>query len=177
MTTKYTDLQDGGRFDMDVEFICRRPVDLESGQCYRLLVADQAGTEFDIFTTPKHGRPIDLKTGATHHVRGCIGVNPSAPAIDPSETCPQCGDPLRPGRVLDAVDEVTRAAVGQLDLDRPFGLLDETGYIGRFEPSQVPPDDEGQVTSTPRPPRPSESTDPLVPDFVCSGCGSHLYSL
>ena len=126
MNTRHTDITEGVHLDIEVEFLTRRVVHRGDEPVHRLLVADSRGTQFAVLTTPDCDTPVGLQAGETYRLYGLLGADPGAGSepIDNGMDCPTCGAPLRPERVLDAVDNTVSEAADQLGLAEPFGVMD-----------------------------------------------------
>jgi Ca-activated chloride channel family protein len=164
MDTTYTDLKEGRRVDMTVEFVTRRVINCGDHTVYRLLVADGSGTQFQVLTTPDTEPPVGLRIGGTYRVTGLLGADPELPEDRHGRECPSCGGVLRPGAVLDAVDPVVGQAADRLGLDGRFGILDDrtsvrqTGRDRQSADNWTPMTDHGVDT----------------PELVCVDCGQTL---
>lgn len=165
MDTTYTDLRPGERFDIDVEFITKRAVDCEGTKITRLLVTDQAGTQFAVLITPDGDSLPFLETGTTYRISGLLGSRPIDSAQGSAEECPDCGEQLRVGRAVDTAGASVAVAASQLDIDEPFGIIDATSVV------QLTADDAG-VTDDWTPMRDEQPVE--LPDYVCDACGRHI---
>ncbi len=125
MRATYTDLRDGERFGITVEFISRRPLGGRHRHVGRLLVEDTTGEQFVVLSTPGEGRLFGLESGEQYRLSGLLGVTPGASSS--TEECPGCGARLGPSAAADAIREATEA----LGLDRSFGVVDDRTSVGR----------------------------------------------
>jgi Ca-activated chloride channel family protein len=165
MDRMYAELRPGARFDIDVEFITKRPIDCGGTTVTRLLVTDQAGEQFAVLVAPDRASLPYLETGATYRLSGLLGAQPVDSARGSAEECPDCGGPLRVGRVVDTAGSAVAAAASQLGVDEPFGIVDATTVV------QTIADDADDVDDW-TPMRDEQVVEP--PDFVCDACGSHI---
>ncbi|MFT4889946.1 MAG: Ca-activated chloride channel family protein [Halobacteriales archaeon] len=165
MGRTFTDLGDGTRIDITVEFISRRPIECDGQRVYRLLVADRTGTRFTVLATPDSHSPVGLKTGARHRISGLLGATQPDPGSDAPAECPHCGGRLRTGGTVDAVDPAVASAAVELDLDEAFGIVDQRTTIRRVR------DDEDVVDDW----SPMREDSPVSPpDYVCGSCQRHV---
>ena len=125
MCATYTDLRDGERFEITVEFISRRPL-ARHRQVGRLLVEDGSGKQFVVLSAPGSGRLSGLGSAKQYQLSGLLGVTPTQ-AGSPPEPCPSCGVQLVPSVAADAVREAAEA----LGLDRVFGVVDDCTSVRR----------------------------------------------
>lgn len=143
MNTIHTDLNEGVHLDIEVEFLTRRVVRRGDEPVHRLLVADSRGTQFAVLTTPDCDMPVGLRAGETYRLYGLLGADPGAdnePTGDGMD-CPTCGSPLRPERVLDAVDSAVSEAADQLGLEEPFGIIDNRTCLRESTAETTPAED------------------------------------
>lgn len=165
MDTTHADIREGNRLDITVEFITRRAVDCANGNVHRLLVADSSGQQFAVLTAPDSESSVGLRSGARYRLSALLGADPAGPVESVDAECSICGSPLRPGRVLDAVDPVVGRAASELDLDERFGIIDASASIRPVSEQSVAVDDW----------TPSPVDDPVeVPDNVCVSCGRQV---
>jgi Ca-activated chloride channel family protein len=165
MDSTYADLRPGARSEIDVEFITKRPIHQGGETVTRLLVSDQAGTQFPVLVTPDQ-RPLPfLKTGATYRISELLGAQPVDSAPVTSEPCPDCGGDLRAGNTVDTVDAAVVAATSHLGIDQPFGIIDGTTSV-------QPRADDADVVDDWTPMRDEQAVEP--PNFVCNACGRHI---
>jgi len=185
----HTDITDGTRVDVTVEFLSRRPVDCQGERVTRLLVADADGTHFPVLVTPESESYPDLETGETYFLSGLLGADPvrepgdetpeTPDTPDTSEThdspdCPTCGAPLRRGRAIDAAGQVVRMAASHLGIEDTLGILDERASLSPVSGG----DDEGIDDWRPMRNRsgrrgPGERR-VTGPDFVCDSCAREV---
>ncbi len=165
MDTTHANIEDEKRHDIAVEFITRRTIDCDGEHVHRLLVADQSGKQFTILVTPDSEALLSLKTGATHRISGLLGAAPVTAADDIKAECPDCGEQLRSGQVVDAAGVAATQAASRLSLDEPFGIIDARATVRRVRDDRslvddwAPMDDDRSVTP---------------PDYVCESCGCHV---
>ncbi|MFC7233425.1 VWA domain-containing protein [Saliphagus sp. GCM10025308] len=165
MDTRYADIADGKRLDIEVEFITRRVVECDGKRVHRLLVVDTSGKQFTVLTTPDSEPLLDLKTGGTHRLTDLLGASPITTSENIDSECPTCDGALRPGQVVDTAGSVVTQAASQFSIDEPFGILDARATIRRVHGSSgrvndwTPMDTEGQVAP---------------PDYVCESCGRYV---
>ena len=155
----YTDLTEGVRLDITVEFISKRTVQTETGAVTRLLVADAEGRKFRILTAPNCGKFVGFKTGHQYRLSNLVGAVPEASTVD--AFCPGCDAQLRAGTVLDVVSPALRTAVSELALSEPFAIADgETTVENRDTDAKEPVDDW----------QPMRSETVETPAAVCEHC-------
>ncbi|MFD1599844.1 vWA domain-containing protein [Halobellus rarus] len=160
MNTTHTDLTEGARADITVEFLTRRTTRGEN-RVHRLLVEDEDDTRFAILVDPNSGLLPGLKTGRTYRFSGLLASAPAATNGGTEEECPGCGGELRRGTVADAIDPEITEAAAELGVDQRFGIVDEhtTTRRGREHVDRV---DDWQ---------PMTDDDAVVaPDYVCPSC-------
>jgi Ca-activated chloride channel family protein len=164
MGTTYTHIEEGARLDITVEFITRRAVECEDGRMHRLVVSDEADTQFTVLATPDSDRPVDLKTGGEYRLSGLLGATPVTSQAT-GEECPACGGPVRPRQAVDIVDSNVAAVTAELELDEPFGILDAQASMRGTEGDETVVDDWVPMQEK----QPAER-----PEYVCESCGRHL---
>ncbi|ERH09092.1 MAG: uncharacterized protein containing a von Willebrand factor type A (vWA) domain protein [halophilic archaeon J07HX64] len=161
MDTTYTDICERIRLDSPVKFITRRPLGRGDRQVERLVVADTAGRQFEVLTTPDSDPTVGLRSGDRYHISSLLCADPDGAAGTVDRECPGCGGSLRRGRVLDTVDPAVADAISQLGLDEPFGILDSEAAIRSVRAESTPVDDW----------IPAGDSVVGFPDCVCRGCG------
>jgi Ca-activated chloride channel family protein len=166
MDTTYTDIRDGHRLDITVEFVTRRSIDCEDERVHRLLVADRTGTQFAVLVAPGSDALLDLQTGATYRVTGLLGTEPVTQSDEAVGECPDCGGQLRRGGALDTVDDAIADAASRLRLQDPVGIVDGETTVRRDRQPDVVDD------WTPMDGDERERVD--VPESVCESCGRHV---
>lgn len=164
MHTTYTDVCERIRLDSLVEFITRRSLGCGDRRVERLVVADAAGRQFEVLTTPDGNPPVGLRSGDRYHISSLLCADPDGTARTVDRECPDCGGSFRRGRVLDTVDPAVADAVAQLGLDEPFGILDSETAIHDLRVESTPVDDW------------TAAGDDVVglPDCVCRDCGRRI---
>jgi Ca-activated chloride channel family protein len=165
MDGSYADVRTGARLEIDVEFITKRVEQCRGTQVTRLLVADQSGQQFALLVTPSADPVYDLKTGETYRITDLLGAKPVESTRENAEECPDCGGGLRAGGVVDASGPAVTAAVAQLGLDEPFGVIDGTTTLQRVTADSAVVDDWTPMSE-------EQSVDP--PAYVCTSCGRHV---
>ncbi|WP_440991578.1 vWA domain-containing protein [Haloarchaeobius baliensis] len=166
MNATYSDLNEGERVDITVEFISRRALDSGASRVCRLLVEDDTGRRFAIFSSPERGDLGGLRTGVSYRLTGLLGSAPVGPGRDPAEECPSCGGTLRRGVTADAIDTTITDAASPLGVTQLFGIIDEQTTVSLAERDTDAVDD-WQPMSVDR--RSGSVT--KAPDYVCSACG------
>jgi Ca-activated chloride channel family protein len=164
MHTTYTDVRERVRLDSLVEFITRRSLGCGDRRVERLVVADTTGRQFEVLTTPDSDPLVGLRSGDRYHISSLLCADPDGTAGTVDRECPDCGGPLRPGRVLDTVDPAVADAVAQLGLDEPFGILDSEAAIQGVRAESTPVDDW----------IPAGDDVVGLPDCVCRDCGRRV---
>lgn len=160
MTTTYTDITPGKRFDIAVQFITKRPIQCDEGRVHRLLVADESGTQFTVLATPDSDPLQDLKTGGTYQLSGLLGAAPVDPRVT-GEECPHCGGDLRQGSVLDAAGPAVVEAATELGVEDIVGVFDAETSRHWLSGSETLVDDWTPMT-------PTDTVSP--PEYVCTSC-------
>ncbi|WP_256301687.1 vWA domain-containing protein [Haloarchaeobius salinus] len=171
MNATYSDLNEGERIDITVEFVSRRALDSGGNRVCRLLVEDDTGSRFAIFVTPDKGFLEGLRTGGKYTLTGLLGSAPSGPVSRGTPDCPACGGPLRRGVVADAVDTTITDTASPLGVEQLFGIIDEQTTVSRAERRTDVVDDWQPMNVGGK----SESA-VTAPDYVCSDCGRTLDS-
>ncbi len=160
MTTTYTDVTPGKRFDIAVQFITKRPIQSEGGRVHRLLVADEAGTRFTILATPDSDPLLNLKTGGTYLLSGLLGAD-AVDSASTGEECPHCGDALRQGSILDTAGREVVEAAASLGVEDTVGVFDAETSCHRISRDETLVDDW----------TPMGSDDTVTPPaYVCPSC-------
>jgi Ca-activated chloride channel family protein len=131
---------------------------------HRLVVSDEADTQFTVLATPDSDRPVDLKTGGEYRLSGLLGATPVTSQAT-GEECPACGGPVRPRQAVDIVDSNVAAVTAELELDEPFGILDAQASMRGTEGDETVVDDWVPMQEK----QPAER-----PEYVCESCGRHL---
>lgn len=167
--TRQTEFGDGDRFTITAEFVTRRTLNVRGDRVHRLLVEDETGTRHALLMLPEAVEMVSQKTGAIYRFNGLVRSEPPQRDRDDGE-CPQCSHPLRHGRAVDAVSHSLATTAFQLELDAPFGVIDEHTTIYRLR-SEV--DDRERVVDDWQPTE-NGSTPPDTqrPDYVCDACES-----
>jgi hypothetical protein len=140
MGTTYADIEEGTRLDIVVEFTTRRRIDCETGTAYRLLFTDETGAQVPVVTTAAGDALVDLETGGRYRFADLLGAAPADALERLDRACPDCGSELRRGGVLDAVHPAVAAAVGELDVDGPVGVVDDRTTVARAGDADGPRD-------------------------------------
>lgn len=167
--TRQTGFRDGDRFTITAEFVTRRTLNVNGDRVHRLLVEDEIGTRHALLMLPEAVEMVSQKTGAIYRFNGLVRSEPPRRDSDDGE-CPQCSYPLRHGRAVDAVSHSLAMAAFQLELDAPFGVVDEQTTIYRLR-SEV--DDRERVVDDWQPmENGSAQPDTQRPDYVCDACKS-----
>lgn len=161
----YTDLTVGTRHNITVTVVSQRRVSCDGYRLQRVLVTDHTGHQFPLLVTPAATPLVDLRTGASHQVTGVVVAEPIDTTASDEPICPDCDQPLRPGQVLDAYPQAVTAAVSELGITGPFGLVDtETSLFPlRSTPAKIddwlPPHDTTAIDH---------------PAYVCDRCEQHV---
>ena len=164
MNTTYTDMNDGTRHDIAVEFISQRTIDCDGVSVQRIVVADRSETQFTLLMAPDEDIR-GLQTGEQYQLSRVLGATPVDADAQIPEECPQCGGKIRSWSVSDAVAVELQQAADQLALDNLFGIIDSEAAIQSIDEDDervddwVPMEDDSSITP---------------PDYVCSSCGHHL---
>jgi len=166
MDTTYTDIREGERTDITVEFVSRRAVDCGDRRVCRLLVVDRTGRQFSVLTTPDSGSFPGLKVGERYRFSRLLGAAPVGTVGETTAECSVCEGSLRPGRTIDAVNPAVGRAASQLELQDPFGIVD-----ARASMWQVRDGVAGVAPADARDPTDSTVT---LPDYICVSCGRHV---
>jgi Ca-activated chloride channel family protein len=170
MNATHTDLRAGVRTDITVDFVTRRTIDSGGTTVHRLLVEDATGTQFAVLVDPTSGLLAGLKTGATYHLSGLLGSEPSEAPQPADPDCPDCGTDLRNGVAADTIDPAITAATTELDVDTRFGIIDERTTVTRERGDTDADEDEAGVDDW-RPRTDEPAQDAITPpDFVCTQC-------
>lgn len=162
MATTYTDIREGRRVEITVEFVTRRALCCDHGRVHRLLVADRSGTQFPLLATPDADPLLGLQSGERYLLSGVLGAQPHGSLGDRGEQCPDCGGTIRPGQVVDTVDPAVREAATRLDLVKSFGIVDTKATVLEIPLGDTPVDDWIPIG-------PDARMD--LPDRVCASCG------
>ena len=163
----YTDLTVGTRHNITVTVVSQRQVSCDGHRLQRVLVTDHTGHQFPLLVTPAATPLVDLRTGAGHQATGMVVAEPIATPASDEPVCPDCDRPLRPGQVLDTYPQAVTAAVTELDITGPFGLVDTETSLSplRSKPAKIddwlPQHDTAAVDH---------------PAYVCDNCEQHVTS-
>lgn len=151
---------DGTRMDVTVELVSRLTASVGGSRLWRLLVSGDQ-TPSHLIVGPSYEEfPLPEQTGGTYRVENAVLVTSSVEdATDIGGSCPECGGGVRPGTVLDAVDESVRSGVEALDVPVPFMLADAITTMRC---------DGGTESSTP-----TDRGEPIrAPPGICTACGA-----
>jgi Ca-activated chloride channel family protein len=118
-----------------------------------------------VLVAPDHDALPDFEPGAMYRISGLLGSRPVDSARGSADECPDCGEPLRVGRVVDTVGAAVAVASSQLGVNKLFGIVDATSSV------QATTDEDDDVDDW-TPMRDEQSVEP--PDFVCDACGHHV---
>lgn len=125
MSTPDSDIADGTRTEVTVEFVSRLPLDVDGTRIRRLLCRTEDGDEIEVLVAPGTDPLFDLHTGTKYRLRGVLGSAPPETDERSFSRCPDCGGRVRPGRAVDTVGLTVADAASELDLSTPFGVVDK----------------------------------------------------
>ncbi|SEP07152.1 Ca-activated chloride channel family protein [Halorientalis persicus] len=168
MNSNHTDLRDGVRSDLTVEFVTQRTLESSYETVQRLVVSTDDGKEHELLVTPARSPIGGLETGNQYDFHDIVGCAPIDTAGSAPAECPDCGDRLREGMTADAVNEAVAEASTSLDLTDVFGVVDEETTV-----TPVRDDDTNVDDWQPRPQN-NQTQAVTAPDYVCDACGRHV---
>ncbi|MFD1572198.1 vWA domain-containing protein [Halorubrum laminariae] len=163
MDDTFTDTRPGDRLGLDAEFITIRTIGCDGAPVSRLLVTDQTGDQLTVLATPDSHSLWPLKTGATYAFSRLLVADLVDTSASTPHSCPQCGDQLRPGWVLDTADSAVVSAADAFGIDERFLILDSTSSLARLS-AGARTDDWVPIHDEPV----------TAPDYVCPSCGRHI---
>ena len=163
MATTHTNVRDGKRVDITVEFVSRRTLELGGQRVQRLLVVDTSGERFPVLVVSGGVGVPALQFGKRYRLGGLLGAVTGGSAAS-GLTCAGCGERLQQEQAAGSVVPVIVRAAGQFGIDGVFGIADRLTSVERSarETGSV---DDWQVLSR---------TEAGSRAHVCTGCGRYV---
>ena len=163
MATTHTDIRDGRRVNITVEFVSRRTLELGGQRVQRLLVVDTSGERFPVLVASGGVGIPALQFGKRYRLGGLLGAVTGGSAAS-GVTCAGCGERFQQEETTGSVVPVITRAAGQFGIDGVFGIADDLTSVERSA-GETESVDDWQVLSR---------TDAGSRAHVCTGCGRHV---
>ena len=163
MATTHTDIRDGRRVNITVEFVSRRTLELGGQRVQRLLVVDTSGERFPVLVASGGVGIPALQFGKRYRLGGLLGAVTGGSAAS-GVTCAGCGERFQQEQTTESVVPVIARAAGEFGIDGVFGIADDLTSVERSA-GETESVDDWQVLSR---------TDAGSRAHVCTGCGRHV---